>query len=107
MADYEPSSDWRERIAADMRDILSRVTGDVLRDAQAACPVDTGHLRESLRSATEGTVGRVGTDLNYGLYVEEGHRIAYRGADGETHYTGGVVAPQPYLRPALYKKRSI
>lgn len=96
---------WRERIAADVRELLGKITGEVLEDAKALCPVDTGHLRDSLSSEVEGNTSRVGTELNYALYVEEGHRIAYRGADGEVHYTGGVVPPQPFLRPALFRRR--
>lgn len=97
--------DWRERVAADVRALLEQVTGEVLVDAKALAPVDTGKLRDSLSSEVEGMTGRVGTDLNYALYVEEGHRVAYRGADGETHFTGDVVPPQPFLRPALFRRR--
>lgn len=105
MAEFVEDPDWRERIAQDMRDLIDRLSGEILADAQAACPVDTGHLRESLKRGIEGTTARIGTDLNYGLYLEEGHRVAYRGADGGTHFTGDVVPPQPFLRPALYRQR--
>lgn len=102
---------WREQIAADVRDLLDRLSGTVLDNARQGCPVSPtgsngnapGHLRDSLRRGVEGTTARIGSDLNYSLYVEEGHRVAYR--DQSTHqivYTGNVVPPQPYLRPALY-----
>lgn len=104
MADYEETGDWRDKVAADMQELLSKVVGDVLTHARAGCPVDTGHLRESLSSEIQGTTGRIGTELNYGLYVEEGHRVAYRNPDGVIVYTGEIVPPQPYLRPALYRK---
>ncbi len=105
MAEFIEDPDWREHIAQEVRELLERLSGEVLEDAKALCPVDTGHLRESLSRGIEGTTARIGTDLNYGLYVEEGHRVAYRGEDGETHFTGEVVPPQPFLRPALYRLR--
>lgn len=106
MADYVEDPGWRERIAADNRALLARIVGDVLVDAKAAVPVDTGELRDSLESEIRGETGRIGTNMNYGLYVEEGHRIAYKDpATGETVFTGEVVPPQPYLRPALYRNR--
>ncbi|WP_328448983.1 HK97 gp10 family phage protein [Amycolatopsis sp. NBC_00438] len=105
MADYREAADWREQISADVRELFGRLVGEVLDDAQRLVPVDTGHLRESLSSEINGDTARIGSDLNYALYVEEGHRVAYRGADGETVFTGDVVPPQPFLRPALYRRR--
>ncbi|MEV4604806.1 HK97 gp10 family phage protein [Amycolatopsis sp. NPDC049253] len=106
MADYREEPDWRERIAADVRELFGRLIGDVLDDAKRLVPVDTGHLRESLSSEIRGETARIGSDLNYALYVEEGHRVGYAGPDGETVFTGDVVPPQPYLRPALYRRRA-
>lgn len=103
---YVPNGDWREKIAADVRDLFGKLVGEVLEDAQALVPVDTGHLRESLSSEINGDTARIGSDLNYALYVEEGHRVAYAGPDGETIFTGDIVPPQPYLRPALFRRRS-
>ncbi|MEV6648062.1 HK97 gp10 family phage protein [Amycolatopsis sp. NPDC051371] len=105
MADYRETADWREQIAADVRELFGRLVGDVLEDAKRLVPVDTGHLRESLSSEIHGDTARIGSDLNYALYVEEGHRVAYRGADGETVFTGEVVPPQSFLRAALYRRR--
>lgn len=103
---YVPNSDWREQIAADVRGMFSKLVGEVLEDAQAMVPVDTGHLRESLSSEIRGDTARIGSDLNYALYVEEGHRVAYKDPKtGETVFTGDIVPPQPYLRPALYRRR--
>ena len=62
----------------------------VERDAKRMCPVDTGRLRASLSHEIErskdGTVGRVGTNVEYGVYVEYGTR---------------KMSAKPYLRPAL------
>ncbi|QKV74539.1 HK97 gp10 family phage protein [Amycolatopsis sp. Hca4] len=105
MAEYHEAPDWREKIAADVRELFGQLVGEVLDDAKRLVPVDTGHLRESLSSEINGDTARIGSDLNYALYVEEGHRVAYRGPDGETVFTGDMVPPQPYLRPALYRRR--
>ncbi len=105
MAEYHEAPDWREKIAADVRGLFSQLVGEVLDDAIALVPIDTGQLRESLSSEINGDTARIGSELNYALYVEEGHRVGYRGPDGETVFTGDVVPPQPYLRPALYRRR--
>jgi phage gpG-like protein len=107
VAEYREEPDWREKVAADVRELFGQLVGDVLDDAKRLVPVDTGHLRESLDSEINGDTARIGSELNYALYVEEGHRVAYRGSDGETVFTGDVVPPQPYLRPALYRKRGV
>ncbi|RSM60581.1 hypothetical protein DMH03_17690 [Amycolatopsis sp. WAC 01376] len=105
MAEYRETPDWREQITADVRELFGRLVGEVLDDAKRLVPVDTGHLRESLSAEINGDTARIGSELNYALYVEEGHRVAYAGPDGETVFTGDVVPPQPYLRPALYRRR--
>jgi HK97 gp10 family phage protein len=55
-------------------------------------PVDTGRLRGSigLKRLNE-TTWRVGTNVDYALYVEFGTRFQ---------------APQPFMRPALARARS-
>lgn len=112
MAQYVADPDWREQIAQDARDLLNRLSDKGLDRALAACPVSRdgsngnppGHLRSSLRRYVEGETARWGTDLNYSVYVEEGHRVAYKDqATGTTVFTGDVVAPQPFLRPSLYE----
>ena len=102
MATYVPDPNWRGHVDALADGLLDRLAAKVLDNAQRAVPVDTGALLESLRSSREGHTARVGSDLDYSVYVEEGHRVAYRGADGLVHYTGDVVPPEPYLRPSLY-----
>ncbi len=67
----------------------------VENDAKRFSPVDTGRLRASLtheieRSKNE-VVGRVGTDVEYAVYVE---------------YGTSNMSAQPYLRPALEKNRA-
>ncbi len=110
MADYIPDPDWRGHLRERAEDLLDRLSAKGLENAQRIVPVSAtgsdgnppGHLRDSLRRAQEGLSARWGSDVDYSAWVEDGHRIAYRGADGMVHYTGGVVAPEPYLRPSLY-----
>ncbi len=50
----------------------------------------TGTLIRSMTSEVEKLVGRVGTNLKYGLYLEIGTKN---------------IVPRPYLRPAFEKKK--
>ena len=86
--------------------------GPAIRDsAKRYCPVDTGALRDSITdsydpasqtlyvTATGGADGRV-----YAAWVELGHAVA--------HPSTGIVgpqrvAPEPFLRPALYQQRAL
>lgn len=81
--------------------------------AKAMAPVDTGALRDSIRSevSDEGktVVGYVGSDLEYAPFVEFGTGIAGAGSAGAgpgpyNMNWHGMVA-QPYLRPALDESR--
>jgi hypothetical protein len=89
--------------------ILGDVANDIADDARAVCPVDTGALLQSIGSsmAVAGDAAYVEAGADYASAVEEGHRVAYRGADGFVHYTGGVVPAQPFLRPSLYRERQL
>lgn len=80
------------------------------------CPVDTGELQQSIKSETPGPndepVGIVGTNKEYGPYVEMGTGLfavggdgrhkpwSYKDVRGKTHYCIGQE-PQPFLGPAL------
>ena len=91
----------------------------VQNTAKQLCPVDTGQLRnsitvESLPDNDDIVSERIGTNLEYGVYVEFGTGIqgdpsvphtakekwTYKGADGKFYTTSGQP-PQPYLYPAL------
>lgn len=69
---------------------VKRLTIKVQRRAKKLCPVDTGRLRSSIAEEVgrdaEGIVGRVGTDVVYGPFIEYGTRR---------------MRAQPFLRPAL------
>lgn len=87
---FEPG--WEQRLDGDIHDLLEHLGADIEADSRLGCPVDTGRLRDSLEHEVQGDTVRVGTNVEYAVYVEEGTRY---------------MNAEPYLRPALYKKRSL
>ena len=96
--------------------------GELVRaEAQANCPVDTGDLRESITvEQADGTAVTVGTNKEYGIYVEYGtgalgdpsvsHTskkswVYFNEKTGQFVTTSGQ-APQPFLVPALISQQS-
>lgn len=85
--------------------------------AKRLCPVDTGNLRNSITHDydTSERVVCIGTDVEYGKYVELGTGVyaegggrstpwSYQDENGEWHRTSGN-RPQPFLRPAVMDNR--
>lgn len=105
--EYREEPGWHDKLAAGhIRPWFEDLVLEVGIDAQRGAPVDTGALAASIEAEVDGDVGRVGSPLEYARYVEDGHRVAYRDPEtGETVFTGEVVPPQPYLRPALFRRR--
>lgn len=80
--------------------------------AKKACPVDTGDLRNSIthKVVPKEQAAYIGTNKEYGAYVELGTGIYYAGGrqtpwaytddEGNTHWTRGQ-RPQPYLKPSV------
>lgn len=83
--------------------------------AKEHCPVDTGHLRDSIHTEAQDTnTVSVGTNLDYAAYVEYGtgpkgdpsvpHTTKefwrYQDADGNWHTSHGQP-PQPFMRTAF------
>lgn len=80
--------------------------------AKKAVPVDTGNLRNSISHKVDEKekVVYIGTNSEYGAYVELGTGKHYKGGrqdpwvyqdeDGRWHHTNGQRA-QPYLKPAV------
>jgi HK97 gp10 family phage protein len=82
--------------------------------AKKLCPVDTGNLRNSItHTVDEGEpAAYIGTDSEYGAYVELGTGIyaeggggrptpwVYQDDEGHWHWTAGNPA-QPFLKPAV------
>ena len=81
--------------------------------AKKLCPVDTGNLQNSITHLVDDQepAAIIGTDSEYGAYVELGTGIyaeggggrptpwVYQDAKGNWHYTRGNKA-QPFLKPA-------
>ncbi len=99
---------------------LLRGGEDVRAEAAANAPVDTGRLRQSIVvEQTDGTSVTVGTNLEYGIYVEFGtgskgdSSVSHTTKEGWVYYnekTGGFVytagqPPQPFLVPALLSQK--
>jgi HK97 gp10 family phage protein len=82
---------WQLFLENATTDVLHRIANEVKDDAKAACPVLTGKLQASIDNEVIGDTARVGSNVEYAGYVEEGTRR---------------MAAQPYLRPALYRVRS-
>ena len=82
--------------------------------AKKLCPVDTGNLRNSITHMVDEQepAAIIGTNSEYGTYVELGTGIyakggggrptpwVYQDAKGNWHRTNGQKA-QPYLKPAV------
>lgn len=77
----------------------------------AAGAVDTGRLRNSISHATDEDSAYIGTNVEYGVYVELGTGIyaseggrstpwSYKDDEGNWHTTVGMK-PRPYLAPAV------
>lgn len=73
--------------------------------------VDTGILRNSITHATDDDSAYIGTDVEYGIYVELGTGIyaseggrstpwSYKDDEGNWHTTVGMK-PRPFLAPAV------
>lgn len=108
---------WEARIDGPIADYLEKIAGEVEADAKAICPVDTGVLKDSIEHEVDGMTARIGSNVSYALYVEEGtspHII--RAKNGGALFWPGAAHPvavvhhpgtraEPYLKPALYRTR--
>lgn len=106
--------DMLDEVATDqaLNDGITEACKLVERKAKKDCPKDTSKLAESIHYEVEPLTGIVGTNVEYGPYVEIGtgifsslgdgrqDRWCYQDAKGNWHSTIGQH-PQPYLRPAL------
>lgn len=107
----------RMKRGAGLRQGIGKACRVVEKAAVGNCPVDTGELQRSITAETPGPndepVGIVGTNKEYGPYVEMGTGLFATNGDGRTdvpwrykdkkgkwHTTSGQE-PQPFLQPAL------
>ncbi|AMW13316.1 hypothetical protein A4E84_29770 [Streptomyces qaidamensis] len=81
------NSGWELEIQREADRKAEQITEEVAEDARRLAPVDTGHLRASIRP--EGN--RVIAEADYASHVELGTE---------------EQRAQPFLRPALYRKRA-
>lgn len=109
MGRFVEEPDWHDRVMGIARDKQDTVSRDVWRDMRAGTPVDTGDLLFSERWVrVDDLTTQVGSDLDYSVYVEEGHEVVYRDRNtGEKVRTGRFVPPQRYMRPALFQERAL
>lgn len=111
MAEVRAEQGWHEHVRAFGRDWLdNKIGAGILADMKAGCPVDTHKLVDSLdKEIVDDYTLRVGsTDVEYSTYVNEGHRIVYRDRNtGEKVDTGRIQPPQDFMRPALFRERSV
>ena len=107
----------RMKRGAGLRKGIGKACETVKNAAAENCPVDTAELKGSIKAETPGPndepVGIVGTNKEYGPYVELGTGLFAAGGDGrhkpwsykdirgKTHYCIGQE-PQPFLQPALW-----
>ncbi len=83
----------RARFKEACQDALEKIADAVERDARRFAPVDSGELRTSIRrDPVVGETVSIRATAEHAMYVENG--------------TSRMDA-QPYLKPALYRKRTL
>lgn len=92
------------RIAPAVRASVQASLQLIQQAAQAACPVDTGALRDSITISMEdndtGTSGSVGPTMFYAEYVEYGTGRRGSPAPYPHNMSWPGMKAQPYMRPA-------
>ena len=101
MANSGMVDDWREQLALRVDDFFETKLGpDIVADAIRFAPEETGRLKASIDHVVVDNELHVIANTEYAAAVENGHRVVVDGVD-----TGEFVEPQPFLRPALFRKR--
>lgn len=75
----------QSEVRAAMKRALWRIGAQAEGYAKDLCPVDTGNLRNSITHTEDDSAAYIGTNVEYGKYVELGTRHA---------------RAQPFLKPA-------
>lgn len=102
MASYGMVDDWRERIVLAVDEFFDTKLGpDLVADMVRMAPKDTGYLASHIDHTVEDHELRVTAHAGYAAAVENGHIVISHG-----HITDIYVPPQPFMRPALYRKRN-
>lgn len=95
----EMTANWQKNFGvAEGRRILEPLGDAIVADAKRFAPVDTGELKNSISHKIESTNDPLGVAL-----------IIQAAAEHAAHVELGTrrMAPQPYLRPAVEKRRSL
>ncbi len=96
--------DIHEQLTAALDEYFVTDLGPAIEaDAVRYAPKRTGHLAESMGHHLEDHNLIIDNTADYSVYVEMGHRVAH--GPGMKEVGPKVVAPQPYLRAALYQER--
>lgn len=115
---FRPRSDLGQfvqaRVTPAVRMAVEKSCSLIETRAKELCPVDTGALRDSIRTEIDESgktiIGRVGPTMHYSAYVEYGTGIrgaASEGAGAGPYSTTWPGMPaQPYMRPALDEART-
>ncbi len=96
---FDPA--WERHLDVPIDDLMEHLGSEVETDAKGLAPVNTGRLRDSIDHEVSDQVARIGSNVDYAIDVEEGHRIVAWG-----HDTGRHKEADPFLKPALYTPRS-
>ena len=101
MATTKMADDWREQLA-DRVDVFfdTKLGPDIVADAKRFVPKDTRNLEAHIEHVVVDNELHVIASTAYAAAVELGHRVVSHG-----HDTGHFVDSQPFLRPALLRKR--
>ena len=101
-----------EKVEMAIADGINEAAGIVEGSAKKLCPVDSGHLRETIHIMKQAAAGRdlsatVGTNVEYAPYVEFGTGVRGDATNENTNLPlsykmdwAGQIA-QPFLAPAL------
>ena len=92
MARVNISAEGRAKLDLAVGKMMRHLVREIEDDARNNAPVDTGELAASVFSETDGNDGRIGAAAEHAAYVELGT---------------SEMRAQPFLRPALYKKRAV
>lgn len=102
------------------KDALDNVTQDIVQDARRRCPVDTGELVATIWAEAIDELAFVHVGTDHWEATEYGSRAHVIRSTGpwplRNHETGQVFGrevhhpgtpEQPFMRPALYRKRQV
>lgn len=102
MSEFSMERDWQRHLDGPIEAMEHVIGAEILADAVAYCPKKTGALAASLKLEVSGRTFRISSDKDYAAPVELGHHLIAWG-----HDTHRFVPAQPYMRPALYKRRAL